>query len=318
MSARTQQPRHGFTYYHGYDSPFEEFPAFTHVNEAICTADHILSPHAHPHYEFCYFFAGHAEWTTGGERYRLNPGDFYISRPGELHSGLPDPQAPNHNFAVGFDPAQLALAITENGTLTSTGSRSEVSAALVETCAVTPINLPHFQRVIPGGQGAEVTYRRILTELDQLDPADPTRRTLTRLMVQVLLVDLLVSVTRLSISLLESRQVTSPLARPPRVNISALLSWLPSQLACPPSLSTMAERVGLSPTHFAVAFKREVGCTPLEFVTQLRIAEAARRLRSGSRVTDCALDLGFSSSQYFSLVFKKQIGCTPSEWRGSA
>jgi len=306
---------HGFTSYHGYDAPFAEFPAFTHINEAVCTPTHVLHPHAHPHYEFCYFYKGRAQWTCGQQRYQLGPGDFYISRPGEVHAGLPDPSDPNHNFAVGFDPAQLPLGLAARPQPASGASR-EVAVAFAEHQLLAQGEAADFARVIPGGQGAETTYRRILAELDALDPAPSTARLLTRMMVQALLVDLLVWVTRLSINQLAAGGPPQPVAREPRADISALVSWLPSQVAEPPSLSAMASRVGLSPSHFAVAFKREVGKTPLEFITMLRIEEAARRLDGGASVTDTALELGFSSSQYFSLVFKKQFGCTPSAWRG--
>jgi len=304
----------GFVSYHGYDAPFDDFPAFTHINEAVCTPAHVLHPHAHPHYEFCYFYKGRAQWTCGAQRYQLGPGDFYISRPGEVHAGLPDPADPNHNFAVGFDPAQLAVALPGRPPAVAAAS-SEVAVAFAEHQLLAQGEATDFRRVIPGGQGAEITYRRILAELDQLDPSPSTARLLTRMMVQALLVDLLVWVTRLSINQLALHGQSQPLTREPRADISALVSWLPSQVAQPPSLSAMASRVGLSPSHFAVAFKREVGKTPLEFLTQLRIEEAARRLDAGASVTDTALDLGFSSSQYFSLVFKKQFGCTPSTWR---
>jgi len=306
---------HGFTSYHGYDVPFDDFPAFTHINEAVCTPAHVLHPHAHPHYEFCYFHKGRAQWTCGTQRYQLGPGDFYISRPGEVHAGLPDPADPNHNFAVGFDPAQLPVGLPARPPAMAIAG-SEVAVAFAEHQLLAQGDAADFPRVIPGGQGAEITYRRILAELDQLDPAPSTARLLTRMMVQALLVDLLVWVTRLSINQLAQGGQAQPLAREPRADISALVSWLPSQVAAPPSLTAMASRVGLSPSHFAVAFKREVGKTPLEFITQLRIEEAARRLDGGASVTDAAFELGFSSSQYFSLVFKKQFGCTPSAWRG--
>lgn len=309
-----------FTLFHSFESPLPELPALTHVNEAVCTPEHVLDAHAHPTLEICYFLAGHADWSTGGERFRLGPGDFYVSRPGEAHSGVPDRRDPNHNFAVGFDPSRLPLA-----RLASAGSPRELDAptasadigfAAAETCAVAD-DEPLGNRVIPGGHGAEHLYRRMLHELDRVDGQDAPSRLLTVLQIQALLIELFVLVTRLSIAQRERTRPQRALGSAMRSGFAELLAWLPTRLADPPSLPELAARVGLTPSHFTVAFKREVGETPLEYVTTLRVDEAARRLRSGNdAVTAVALDLGFSSSQYFSLVFKKRKGSTPSEWRG--
>ena len=71
---------------------------------------------------------------------------------------------------------------------------------------------------------------------------------------------------------------------------------------------------GLSTTHFAVAFRREVGASPLEYITRERLAAAAVRLKRGASVTEAALALGFSSPQYFSVLFKRRYRATPSAW----
>jgi two-component system response regulator YesN len=67
---------------------------------------------------------------------------------------------------------------------------------------------------------------------------------------------------------------------------------------------------------FSVVFKQETGLTPLEWLTKIRIEEAATQLlNTRASVTNIASALGFSSSQYFSMVFKKHKGCTPQQWR---
>ena len=304
-------PESGFSYYHGYESPLPEFPALTHINEAACTASHILHPHAHPHLEIVYFLAGRAEWRTGGRRHQVVAGDFYISRPGEVHQGLPDPRDPNHNLAVGFDPAQLPLAGPAR-LPAAAPAPSEVSAALAETCALSGTEHPRFQQVVRGGPGIEVIYRRILLELDRLDARPTLHRALSIAMIQAQLVELLVTVTRCSLQGLESGRHRSA---QPRAAFRQLLACIGSRLREPPSLHEMAERSGLSLTHFAMAFKREIGSTPLEYLTALRLDEAALRLRQGASVTTASVDLGFSSPQYFSLVFRKKFGATPSAWR---
>jgi AraC-like DNA-binding protein/mannose-6-phosphate isomerase-like protein (cupin superfamily) len=301
-----------FTLFHGHEAPLPEFPAFTHINEAVCTAAHVLHEHAHRHYEFCYIHAGYATWTVGGERFRLRPGDFFVARPGEVHSGRPDPKRPNHNFAVGFDPAQLALP--RRLTADALGAR-EVSLAASEASEVAPVDGPLALRVIPGGQGAERIYRRILAELDAIDgESSPVKRRLCCIQVQALLAELFVLVARLALAHLE--RSAPPRSEPsPRREIAALLEWLPEHLAAPPTLGAMAKRAGLSPSQFALVFKREVGRTPIEHLTLLRMQEAETRLKRGATVTDTALALGYCSPQYFSAVYKRHHGCAPSATR---
>ncbi len=310
-------PADGYRYFHSFESPLPEFSAFTHINEAITTADHVLHQHRHPTYEIVYVHAGHCRWTVDGKAFELGPGDLWITRPGEPHSGRPDPKDPQHNFAIGFDPARLPLAGRLGGTRAlDADSARDVTLAVAEARAFEAEPDALGTRVIHGAQGIEGIYRRILGELDRawVETAAPDRM-LTVIMVQALLVELLVSVTRLHAA---QRATASPALRAPaRPEFQRLIAWLPTRLADPPALSEMAERVGLSPAHFATVFRQETGQTALEYMTALRIDEAARRLaaRRDVPVTDVAFDLGFSSSQYFAIVFKKLKDRTPSEWQ---
>ncbi len=169
-----------------------------------------------------------------------------------------------------------------------------------------------FARVIPGGQGAETICRRILAELDHLEPTPSPRRLLARAQIEALLVELFILVTRCALDWHEARGSTR--ARLPRAAFRQLMDRLTTQLDRPPRLAAMAAMTGLSPTHFAVAFRREVGASPLEYLTRERLAAAAERLRRGASVTDAALALGFSSPQYFSVLFKRRYGASPSAW----
>ncbi|MBE7462414.1 MAG: AraC family transcriptional regulator [Planctomycetes bacterium] len=306
-------------HFHAHERPLPEFPALTHVHEAICAPAHFLAPHTHEIYELCYIHAGRGEWHAGGRNYPLQPGDLYITKPGEVHGGRTDPADPFHLYVVGLDPAALPLMDRVPKLKALDAPTRDVAQAVDEAAALEGGFSALDQKVIPGAQGIERIYRRLLAELDAECAGDFAARGLRLLMVQALLVELLVFAARLyaartSPSKLEAGGGNRPLDAGWR----AWTLWISSRLADPPSLQEMADRAGLSPAHFAVRFKEQTGQTPLEYVTAARVEAAAQRLaRDPSlNVTEAALDLGFSSSQYFSVVFRKLKGCSPSEWRG--
>lgn len=62
-------------------------------------------------------------------------------------------------------------------------------------------------------------------------------------------------------------------------------------------------------------FQREMGMSPMEYLTELRIREAKLRVRESSATfSEIADDLGFSSVNYFYKVFKAKTGMTPTEY----
>ena len=311
MRFRGPDASSGYRLLHQHQNP-PAMPLVTHVSEVVCTRDHVREPHSHPVFEIIYVLAGRGERWVGRDSTPVGPGDIFVIRPGEVHGARSDAVDPWHFFTIAFDPAWLA----PRGGKALTGPESDLARAADETDALTSELQVLDERIIHGGEGAEHIFRRILAELDRAE-SDPRKRALSAIMVQALVIELLVFVARCSIAWHERAAGSFRLRTPSRDAFRDLVAWLGGRLTDPPSLAEMARRVGLSPAHFAVAFKREVGQTPLEHVTTLRIEEAGRRLVEDRRlpITRVAYDLGFSSSQYFSVVFRKTLGCTPREWR---
>lgn len=86
----------------------------------------------------------------------------------------------------------------------------------------------------------------------------------------------------------------------------------------PIRLADVAEVAQLSAYHFLRLFKTATGMTPGRYLMALRLAEAARRLRSGLEpVTAIAYDCGFSSPAHLTAAFRRGVGMTPTAYRRS-
>lgn len=82
---------------------------------------------------------------------------------------------------------------------------------------------------------------------------------------------------------------------------------------------TLAKLFGFVPSYISHMFKEYKGVSPCDYLTQVRIDNACRIIRSETDLNfgELALNLGFTDSSYFSRIFKKEIGMTPSEYRAS-
>ena len=84
-------------------------------------------------------------------------------------------------------------------------------------------------------------------------------------------------------------------------------------------VSEMAERAGLSRSHFARLFREREGVSPREFVEDLRLRKALTLLYSKRlSVKEIAYSCGISDVNYFCRLFRKHTGMSPGEYRRSA
>lgn len=102
-----------------------------------------------------------------------------------------------------------------------------------------------------------------------------------------------------------------------------LASWrlrtLDERLADPvapyPSVAELASLCRLSSRQFSRAFKASRGCSISDYLAQMRIEAAKRKLWSKSSLSDIAYSLGYSSQSSFTAAFKRSTGTTPNQFR---
>jgi two-component system response regulator YesN len=82
------------------------------------------------------------------------------------------------------------------------------------------------------------------------------------------------------------------------------------------SLSDVAARVNLSPSHFSVVFSHETSQTFKDYLTETRIKKAKEMLRmTNLKAAEISYQVGYNDPHYFSYVFRKNTGLSPTEFR---
>ena len=95
-----------------------------------------------------------------------------------------------------------------------------------------------------------------------------------------------------------------------------VLAYLVKNFGQDLSLSDVAEHFHYHPTYFSMLFKQRVGSTFSDYVTELRMKEAARLLKESSiYAAQVGQRVGYPSAAYFTKAFKKQFGMSPDQYR---
>jgi AraC-like DNA-binding protein len=80
-------------------------------------------------------------------------------------------------------------------------------------------------------------------------------------------------------------------------------------------LDTLADNSNLSTSHFKQKFSEQIGTPPRVYINYQKVLESKKLLAAGRSVTDTAMELSFSSSNYFCVVFRRYFGVSPSQYR---
>ena len=108
------------------------------------------------------------------------------------------------------------------------------------------------------------------------------------------------------------------LARPWRGNsrIAELWAAVARNLSSDWKLSTLAAECSLSAEHLRRVCRRELGRTPMEQVTYMRIQRAQELLEmTGDKLDAIAPQVGYRSAVVFSRAFVRYVGLTPTQYR---
>ena len=103
----------------------------------------------------------------------------------------------------------------------------------------------------------------------------------------------------------------------PRANpaIDDAVDILKAEWSDPPTIATLARRVGLNECYLKAGFRRRTGQSIGEFVRALRMENALELIESGqASILQAALAVGYSNPSHFSTAFKRHHGRLPSSY----
>lgn len=80
------------------------------------------------------------------------------------------------------------------------------------------------------------------------------------------------------------------------------------------TLKKLAGIACLSPFHYQREFKKIMGLTPHEYLSDFRIGESKKMLLRSEEIADIAIQVGFFDQSHFSRTFRKTMGIPPGRY----
>ncbi len=95
--------------------------------------------------------------------------------------------------------------------------------------------------------------------------------------------------------------------------------YLKEHYSEPITLVSLAHQLGYSSAYLTKLFNKFESCTPIKYLTDLRITQAKQLLANTALpIKEVGICVGYDNQFYFSRIFRKQTGFTPSEYRAKS
>jgi AraC-like DNA-binding protein len=239
--------------------------------------------HAHDTYQIGYSPDFDGEYWYRGEHVPVPQGHLHVLHPGEVHAPR-DPRARSR-------PVRFPTAYVD---------RSLVRQA-ARDLGDTPSSDPF---VVPVVDDAGVTALFLNLVATAAAPTESLRVS---------------SLQRTFLARLLSRHGGGPDASlgSERDAVKKVRDYVHAHFRRPLTLEELGEVAGLNPYYLARVFRAETGLPPYQYVTQLRVQEAAKRLARGDDIATVAFDTGFADQPHLTRRFKRLVGVPPGQYRPS-
>ena len=257
-----------------------------------------VRPHWHEDMEIIYIKKGAGTVTVDLHPIPVSAGWIVLVAPGRLHA-IEGPAAGSMEYE------NIIFSLSLLDTPQADWCRSRCLAPLAEGKLGVPVGLA------PGTP----LHAAASAALDAADAVCAASRPGWPLLVKAELYRLLYALYE---GAAQAAPVRAPAPDPGAERLKTVLAWVAAHYAEPLTVADAAREACYSPAQFMRFFRAGTGQSFVEYLTDRRLAEAARALAETSApVAQVALHCGFDSHTYFCRRFREKYGVSPRDYRAA-
>ena len=250
--------------------------SLTECGIQICHAGHAAPPAKYPHHSMHFILEGKGFYEIGGKRYDLKAGEGFLIKPGDVCVYTADEKEPWKYVYISFRGTQATDLVERIG--------------LSEKCTFSFENNEDIQKTIyklhalgkenaHGGFDALGLFIYIMGTLVPKTQSDRRGKTEDYHLIRAKL-------------------------------------YMEDNFTYDIHIRDVALHACLERSYLYRLFMRHEGCSPMEYLTQLRLSHAAEQMKDDSlSIAEIAASVGFFDASHFSKAFSKKYGTSPGEYR---
>ncbi|WMJ24427.1 AraC family transcriptional regulator [Paludicola sp. MB14-C6] len=247
-----------------------------------------LEAHIHKDcFEMVYFFNGCQDYWVEGNEYHCRSGELFLTKPNELHSSGESLEQKSGLYYIIFH-------LTEN-------TNAFLGLDDKDLFTLKQVLFGMDTRKVQGSARFKQLLEQVVNVYEQKDLFYNNR-------IKGLYIEIFYEMIQLI-----KRQNEQ---KPKEKAILKSIAYIQEHILENITVEQLAELEYLSYTQFILLFKEATGFSPHDFIVREKIEVAKDMLRyTKLPITQVAVALNFSSSQYFATVFKRYVGLSASEYR---
>lgn len=260
-------------------------------------------------HQFIFCCSGKANAIIEDRKYEMTPGTLLLIRPGIPHYFWKDEESPGEQYWVHFDfvyrkdKNSLDELIESNSIISSEEVLPQPDLIIEETIFENGFTFPEFLKIEHFDQAKEL-FQKIISCYE-------LHEKMWQLECKIYLLQIF--------NIIINQQNTTGISNMENTEqeiIRTVTQYLYKNSFRKFYLNELCNVVGLSEDYIGRIFKKQVGMTIIQFVSQLRLQKAKYLLSE----TDLTIEniseiVGYSDVFYFSKVMKKEEGISPLNWR---